>query len=109
MNYWWCCTEGDSYIPPRDLFDHLRKGMFAAVVSRARVESIIPSVYRTNQYILDTYSALAYGALSDYRARTGSSGTALILMEKSPLCNAEAVAGSMHITTQELKRRLAEN
>lgn len=108
MRYWWSCTEGAVYAPPEAKFDELRKGMFAAVVSRARVETIIPSVYRTNQYILDTYAALAYGALSDYRARTGASGMALLLTEKSPMCNAGAVADAMHITPQELKKRLAE-
>ena len=92
MNFWWSCTEG----------------MVAAVVSKARVESILPSVYRTNQYVLDLYAALAYGALLDYRSRTGTAATALLLTEKSPLRNAGAVCAAMRITNDELKRRLAE-
>lgn len=108
MRYWWCCTEGGTYAPPETGFEDLRRGMFAAVVSRVRVETIIPSVYRTNQYILDPYGALAYGALSDYRSRTGISGMTLILSEKSPICSSETVAKTMRVSVSELRRRLAE-
>lgn len=106
--YWWTCTEGSTYFLNDEQQRRLGQGMFAAVVSQARVETIIPSVYRTNQYILDPYAALAYGALSDYRARKGMGNTALIFCEKNPVCSAETVAGAMHITAAELKKRLAE-
>lgn len=108
MHYFWSCTEGSVYAPSEQACEAMRKGMFAAVVSRVRVETIIPSVYRTNKYILDPYSSLAYGALSDFRARTGGSNTALLLCEKSPLCNAEAVANFMRISVEELRKRLSE-
>ena len=108
MSFWWSCTEGMVYAPNEENYRLLRQGMFAAVVSKARVESILPSVYRTNRYVLDLYAALAYGALLDYRSRTGTAATALLLTEKSPLCNACAVCSAMGITNDELKRRLAE-
>lgn len=108
MNYFWSCTEGSVYTPAEQACEAMRKGMFAAVVSRVRVETIIPSVYRTNKYVLEPYSALAYGALSDFRARTGGSGAALLLCEKSPLCNGVAVAASMRISVDELRKRLSE-
>ncbi len=108
MNYCWSCTERTTYAPPEAAFEELRKGMFAAVVSHVRVETIIPSVYRTVGYVLDPYAALAYGALSDYRSRTGISGTAVLLSEKSPVCNGETVAKTMRITVSELKKRLSE-
>lgn len=107
LRYWWTCAEGGAYVPPEASIEELRKGMFAAVVSQDRVSSMIPSVYRTNRYILDPYAALAYGALSDYRARTGSAATALIWMEKSPMCSASTVATAMHISADELKRRMS--
>lgn len=107
-NYFWNCTEGTTYRPSQEACAAMKRGMFAAVVSRVRVETIIPSVYRTNQYILDPYAALAYGALSDFRARTGGSGLALLMCEKNPLCSAQIVADSMQISTSELKRRLCE-
>ena len=108
MRFWWNCTEGGTYIPGEEDFEKIRQGMFAAVVSGVRVDTIIPSVYRTNQYILDPYASLAYGALSDYRARTGISSQTLLLSEKSPICSGEMVAGKLRISVSELKRRLSE-
>ena len=106
--YTWCCMEGRLYEPPEARMDELHRNIFAAVVSKMRVQTIISSVYRTNQYILDIYSALAYGALSDYRSSTGSFGTVLLLTEKSPMCHAAMVAEYMHISTEDLKRLMAE-
>lgn len=107
-NFCWSCTEGTTYAPAPEAYDSIRQGMFAAVVSKVRVETIIPSVYRTNRYVLDPYGALAYGALSDYRSRTGKSTKTLLLSEKSPLCQTELVTGTMRISTDELKRRISE-
>lgn len=108
LNYFWSCTEGGTYAPEKDAFDAMRQGMFAAVISRVREETIIPSVYRTNQYILDPYAALAYGALSDYRSRSGKSNMTLLICAKSPICNAETVAKSMQISVSELRKRLSD-
>lgn len=104
----WDIGEGGTYQPEPGAWEALRQGMFAAVVSHVRVETIIPSVYRTNQYILGSYSALAYGALADYRARTGGGSLTVLLAEKSPLTEMEAVARCMSITPAELRRRLTE-
>lgn len=84
----------------------LREGMFGAVISKRRLDSVICNVYRTSTYLLGPYSGLAYGALQDYRARTGETGTALILSEQSPVCSAEVVAGAMGISVSELKDRI---
>lgn len=108
LNYWWTCAEGDTYVPPEANLEELRKGMFAAVVSQSRIGTIIPSVYRTHQYILDPYAAIAYGSLSDFRSRTGSAGNALIWMEKSPMCCASLVSSAMNIPVDELRRKLSE-
>lgn len=107
-SFFWSCTEGGTYAPTELNWNALRKGMFAAVVSQDRVMSIIPSVYRTSQYILDPYSALAYGALSDYRAQIGSSRTVLLLCEKSPIGCSETVSQAMGISVTELKQRISE-
>lgn len=108
MQFLWSCVEGGSYAPPSDAYKAIRQGMFAAVVSGVRLETIIPSVYRTNQYILDPYAALAYGAMSDYRARTGSGETVLLLSEKSPMYSAQAVAKMLRMDMTVLKKRLSE-
>lgn len=108
MNFFFSCTEGSTYRPSQEAFDFIRQGMFAAVISRVREETIIPSVYRTSQYILDPYAALAYGALSDYRARHGSSRTVLMICEKSPIFSSETVSKAMRISVNELKKRISE-
>lgn len=108
MNFFFSCTEGGNYVPSQSAYDAIRQGMSAAVVSRVREETIIPSVYHTSKYILDPYSALAYGALSDYRARHGSSRTVLLICEKSPIYSSETVAKTMRISVNELKKRISE-
>lgn len=108
LNYCFSCMEGGTYLPNPEVHRAIRQGMFAAVVSQVRVNTIIPSIYRTNQYILDMYAALAYGALADYRSRTGKSTTTVLLCENSPTCQAQAVCETMQISVSELKKRLAE-
>lgn len=108
LHFHWSCTEGATYVPAPEVYKALRNGMFAAVVSKVRVETIIPSVYRTNRYIMDPYCSLAYGALTDYRSRTGKTTTTLLLSEKSPMYQADAVARTMQISVSELKKRIAE-
>lgn len=94
------------YRPQTDLFGNLKKGMFSAVVSRSRLDALIPSVYRTNSYILGPYTALAYGGLMDYRAKTGETRPALLLAERSPICDSDVVTDSMRMTVSELKAEL---
>lgn len=62
----------------------LRAGMFAAVISDERIESLVPSVYRTNSYTLAEDSATGYAALMDYRAKTGSNRDTLLLEDAAP-------------------------
>ena len=96
------------YRPAEELAAQIRKGMFSAVVSRSRLDALIPSVYRTNSYILGTYTALAYGGLMDYRAKTGQTRQALILAERSPLCDEKIVADAMRMSLAKLTEELAK-
>lgn len=98
--------QGAVYAPSEDDHIRLRKGMYAAVISHKRMESMIYNVYRTSTYLLDPYSALAYGGLQDYRATVGEGRTTLLLAERSPVCSAATVAKAMGITVQELKERV---
>lgn len=108
VRFAWDMSEGGTYRPDEEAHKRLRQGMFASVVSHVRVETMIPSVYRTAKYVLGQYSALAYGALADYRAKGGAGGMTVLLAEKSPLTEEQAVARAMNITTGELRRRLTE-
>lgn len=106
LRYLDCCRTGAVYAPAEEVFEDLRKGMFAAVISDDRVNTIIHSVYRTSNYVFGPYSALAYGSLLDYRAKTGESRGALLLSERSPICDSEQVAKAMQVPVAELIKRI---
>ena len=101
-----CCHRGGVYALTEEQFEPLRKGLFAAVISDSRVGSIIHSVYRTSNYVFGPYGALAYGSLLDYRAKTGESRTALLLSDRSPICDSEQVANAMQVPVAELIKRI---
>ena len=86
--------------------EKLRKGMFAAVISKDRLVATIPSVYRTRDYILGPAAALGYSGLLDYRAKTGENRTALLLAERSPMCDCDFVARVMNMTVPELRAKI---
>lgn len=103
------CRRGRLYTLTEEEAGQLREGMFAAVISKRRMNTIISSVLQTHGYLLDPYSALAYGGLQDYRAKTGEVRPVLLLAEKSPLCSASVVAGALGITPQQLASQLNKN
>ncbi len=79
------CAKKGVYHLRSDMLQLLNQGMFASVIGNDRVSSVIGSVYRANQCILDPYTAVSYGSLQDYRSKTGESCATLLLAEKSPL------------------------
>lgn len=87
-------------------FEKLRSGVYASVNSDSRVASLISNFYSTNHYVLSPYAALAYGSLTDYRAKTGESRTALVISECSPVRDDRFVASAMDITVPELEKIL---
>ena len=103
LSFSFSCEEEGIYSPGAEAMAAIRSGLYAAVISQDRVSTIIPNMYQSNQYILDPYSALAFGALSDYRARNGSGRTVLMLCEKSPVYCSEAVSDAMRIPVSDLK------
>ncbi len=107
LRYLECCAAGKTYGPAPEDWEKLREGMFAAVISDHRVKNIIHSVYRTNQYIFGPYSALAYGSLMDYRAKTGESRLAVLITQRSPLCDGEFTAGCLGLTVRQLQQKMA--
>lgn len=100
------CAEGNIYAPTATQMELLRKGMFSAVISMERLEAVIPNVYNTCGYVMNPYTALGYGALSDYRAKNAVSRPALLLADRHPVCDMAMVAMSMHISAKELKSLL---
>ncbi len=78
-----CKLKATYYIDELQL-ETLNENLFSAVVSTNRVGVITTSMYNTNRYSMDPYTALVYGGLQDYRARTGENKYTLILAKQSP-------------------------
>ena len=106
MNFCWSMEERDTYSPSEEAWEQIRTGMFASVVSKARLSIVIPSVYRSLNYTMDLYTALGYAALSDYRSKTGDGSPTLLISENSPMYNAEEVANYLRISVDELRSRV---
>lgn len=102
-HYLHCCGLGRTYRLSEDQLKILGKGMFAAVISDARVSIIIPGVYHTCNYVLDPYAALAYGSLQDYRSMTGHINPMLLVAERSPAQNRQQICQLLQIDDSELK------
>ena len=99
-------NEGRVYTPPAGTLEMLRKGMTASVVSVQRLHSAIPNVHSTAGYIMGPHSAMGYSGLMDYRAKTGFNRPALLLAERSPLCDHPQVCSAMGWTQQELREKM---
>lgn len=100
------CRRGGMYCPNDAILSKIRKDLFVSVVSSGRIETTIPSVYKTHGYLMSPYSALTYAGLLDYRAKTGETRHAIVLAERSPACDAETVAGTLGIPLQMLETYL---
>lgn len=99
-----CCRTGSVYSVSDSMLQRLREGLFVSVVSTNRVETTIPNVYKTHQYVLSPGSSLAYSGVLDYRTKTGITRSAVVFCDKSPVCDAGVVAQAMEIPVAELKR-----
>lgn len=100
------CSEGGLYYLEEHHLQKIREGLYASVVGRQRLEWAVLNLYKTDDYISDPYTALAYSGLMDYRARTGQTRKALILSEESPLHSLPYLARCMGLPPEELKKRL---
>ena len=80
----------------------LASGFAVSVVSAQRVPSMIHRIYTTNTYVLDTYCALTFGALQDYRATSGDVRQTLLFSDYNPVVHRAAVAGALNIAEYKL-------
>ena len=97
------CAKGRIYRLSPEQLSVFGKGMFAAVISDARVAGMIPGVYNTTGHVLSPYSALGYGSLQDYRAMTGNVNPALLIEERSPTRERTFVSQLLQIEENHLR------
>ena len=81
----------------------LQAGLAAAVVGDSRIETIIRSVWRTSKYLIDPYAAIPFGAIQDYRARSGESKFTLFFADHSPVLDGKKIANFVGLREDELK------
>ena len=101
-----CCRRGSMYVPADPVLQKIREGMFVSVISSHRLESILPAVFTTHGYLMSPYTALAYGGLLDYRAKSGHMHHGIVLSERSPVHDAKTVCGCMNISEEQLAKLL---
>lgn len=64
--------------------ESFRKDLFVTVVGDKRAKNVVESTAMTNQYQMDTYTARAFGALLNYRAKTGENKNTLLFALNVP-------------------------
>lgn len=101
-----CCRRGSMYVPADPVLQKIREGMFVSVISSHRLESILPAVFTTHGYLMSPYTALAYGGLLDYRAKSGHMHYGIVLSERSPVHDAKTVCGCMNISEEQFAKLL---
>ncbi len=75
------CSAGSVYSLTDEDRRTLGNGVYAAVVGKARIESLVHGVRKSTGYHLSEDAALAYGALQDYRAGSGEGRSTLIFAD----------------------------
>jgi len=84
----------------------LNDRMASAVVSGRRTRSVITSTYRAAGYIIDGYTAVAYGSLQDYRASTCESRRTLLLADNSPIHLETVISKLLGLSKEEFRKKL---
>ena len=87
-----------------DMVDMIGQGMFVSVVGKNRVEAVISSVYRSNQCVLDPYTAVSYGSLQDYRAKTGESCPTVLLWDRNPTHHMPVMQNATGLNKTEIEK-----
>lgn len=97
------CRQGRSYSPNEVVLSRLRQGIRVSVVSSQRLYTTIPSVYHTHNLLLSPEGALAYGGLLDFRAKTGQTGWAVVLEDRSPILDGAVVSQALDMPQSALR------
>lgn len=103
MRFTEACKDRKLYCVDEDQLKLLSDGLFAAVVSKDRIHSVISSFYRSNGYIPDTFSAVSYAAVQDYRSKTGESCKTMLLSLECPANQTAGLSRILGITAEQVE------
>ncbi len=98
------CNKKGIYSVDEETRNKLSDMLFCVVVGNERLNTVINSVYRTDNYLIDFHTALPFGAIQDYRSRVGESNTTLLFAEKDPAASAQAIMKATGMSTDAFYR-----
>ena len=102
------CSEKRSFtLDEEEQLPQLNEGLFCVVAGASRGESIVNSVYRSNNYIIDPETALCYGGIQDYRAKIGDSKLTLLLAGRTPMDYASVITSATGLTKDRILRQIS--
>lgn len=78
------CQRHGVYTAPEESMSSLSENMFASVVGKDRIESVIGNVFKTSGYMLASDAAVCYGGIQDYRSKTGQGRLAVLIGLTAP-------------------------
>ena len=84
----------------------INQGLYCVVTGVNRGESIVNSIYRSNNYIIDPETALCYGGVQDYRAKVGDSKLTMLLAERTPMDFAKEITSATGLTRDKILRQI---
>ena len=84
QRYLEACSQKQVYRIGAEQLNRLSENLFCAVISTSRVDSLVSGMQSSNGYVIDPYTAVAYGGLQTYRANTGANRDTLILAKDRP-------------------------
>lgn len=99
-------TDGWLYTLDPPQLQMLNKDIFVCVVGCDRVETVINNVYRSAGLLLDPCSAVAYGGLQDYRAKTGGNRFTMLISDRNPMKYSNLIMRATGLTRSDLKKYL---
>jgi len=82
--------EGEYTVSP-EILARLQDIFECGAIDDKRTASKIAKMFREKGYLFDTHTAVAYGVMEDYRARSGDKTTTVVLSTASPYKFTEAV------------------
>ena len=97
------CESKGVYKLSDDNLSRFNKGLFCSVAGKDRAQTVINSVYRSNSYIAAPGTALCYGAVQDYRVKSGNSIPTVILAEDSPLNYISEISSATGLDITKIK------
>ena len=96
-SYMSALSDDGQYAVSDDIRNELDRIFYAGHCSETDTMKTIKDTFSTNNYLIDTHTAVAYKVLNDYISTTGDNKTSVVVSTASPFKFCEAVLESLDI------------